>query len=164
MTKIPKYECLMTLRSYSNFTEAKIAGFGKIEKGWHYGEGGPIDDKVIRNAIKINNAALSYGFTETDAFPGLYGEVQFCIYHNDHYLEFMIEADDKITYVYELRDVVVDYKEDINIEEALNEVRLFGRMLCNSSGLSTKDIMMQKKGDSLVWLLRTPAMVLESQS
>ncbi|MBF0459407.1 MAG: hypothetical protein HQK99_16070 [Nitrospirae bacterium] len=154
---------LRTLASHSNITEAKIADFNKIEKGWHYGEGGPIEEKIIRDAIRINSAALEYGFSETNAFPGVYGEIQLCIYHDNHYLEFMIYADERVLYVYELDDVEVLYKENLNIEEAVNEVRVFGRMLCGSSDLSTKNIMTQKSSVLLVRPSRVRATILGSR-
>ena len=76
----------------SHITEKKIQSFKELESGWHYGEGVSIKQSVLDNAILLNQEAINQAFYETDAFPGLNGEVMVTIYSGEHYLEFTLEA------------------------------------------------------------------------
>jgi len=67
------------------------------------------------------------GLLETDAFPGLNGEVMFTVYANDHYLEFALEADGAVAFCHEEADREVCYREGLSFEEARAKLREFKR-------------------------------------
>ena len=82
-------------------TAQKIREFGELSSGWHYGEGGPIDEKVIRSAVEINDEALNESLWLTDAFPGVNGEIVVTVYWEKECLEFTIETDGTVSFVLE---------------------------------------------------------------
>ena len=87
--------------SLQSHIEEKIWGFRNLEPGWHFGEGGVFDDDVLWEAIRIHQLLQSRGYGNTDAFPGLDGEVRITAYDQDYYFEFTLEADRTWTFLME---------------------------------------------------------------
>jgi hypothetical protein len=108
-----------------NITDEKIRGFNNLPVGWHYGEGVPPSDSTIKKAIALNMEAGGNGFTKTNAFPGIEGEIQFTVYKGQFYLEFTLEVDGTVTFLYEEADEEKDYQTGISFDEALNRIREF---------------------------------------
>jgi len=104
-------------------TERKIFGFKNLESGWHYSEGVPFQVERLKKAVQLNQEAVRLGFFETDAFPGVSGEISVTIYHGVYYLEFTIEHTDVITFVCEIGDEEVTYEEGLTLEEAKARIR-----------------------------------------
>ncbi len=73
-------------------TVSKILSFRKLKRGWHYGQGSAISHGIIEKALRIHSVMLSLGFFETNAFPGVDGEVLLTCYFRDHCIEVTIEA------------------------------------------------------------------------
>src|ERR1700683_2990257 len=92
----------------ANTTSEKILDFADIEDGWHFGEGAAISKKAIRDASRLYDTLIEYGFYETDAFPGLSGEVRVTAYWGDCYFEFTRERDGTWSFIEELGGVEVD--------------------------------------------------------
>src|SRR5690242_11793093 len=63
----------------SNKTALKIASFSKLKEGWNFSSGVPFSRQVLDIAIEIDRCFQCYGL-ETDAFPGLDGEVMVAAY------------------------------------------------------------------------------------
>jgi hypothetical protein len=155
----------MLIRTSDNQDEPetlkKIDNFLYLEKGWHYGKGVSPSKETIAIAKKIAEQALSYIF-DTDAFPGIEGEIMVTVYHKEHYLEFTIESDGEITFVHEVNDEELVYKEGLKLQEAKIKLDDFCEKIWNISELSTESIMIPKRSDSKVWPLKILQMV-ESQ-
>src|SRR6266496_4855751 len=82
-------------------TGAKILKFAGLSRGWHFGEGAPVQNSLVKKAIELDAIAQDAGFTNTDAFPGSNGEIRYCIYDGDNYYEFTLENDASVTTVIE---------------------------------------------------------------
>lgn len=115
----------------------KIRGFADLEPGWNFGEGLPLDNSVLEDAISLNAFAVDQGFVDTDAFPGPNGEVLLAIYHRRHYLEFIIEPDRSITFSREESGTELLYQEDLTLEEAKTLISEFSEEVWTSSAYST---------------------------
>lgn len=137
-------------------TLKKIDSFLYLEKGWHYGKGVFPSKKTIAIAKKIAEQALSNIF-DTDAFPGIDGEIMVTVYYKEHYLEFTIESDGEITFVHELNDEELVYKEGLKLQEAKIKLDDFCEKIWNISELSTESIMITERSDLKVW----PSKILE---
>ena len=87
--------------SFEPKTVRKIESFAELRAGWHFGEGGPISRDRISVAKEFHNTLISLGFTTTDAFPGVNGEIMLAAYVGQRCIEIVIEADDTISLVYE---------------------------------------------------------------
>lgn len=103
----------------------KIQSFKELERGWSYGEGISIEQATLDNAIALNREAIRFGFLETDAFPGLNGEVMFTIYSDDHYLEFTLEAGGRVTFYHEKDNEEVSYQEELSFQDAKEKIEQF---------------------------------------
>lgn len=133
----------------------KILDFKDLPEGWHYGEGFPITEKVIKKAITIDKEAFNNCFFETDAFPGINGEIMVTIYYRDYCLEFTIENNGSVTYIREHNDKEVSYEENITFSEALNRIKTFKEEIWNSSKFLTEYIGTKGENGLEVWLSET---------
>lgn len=144
-------------------TTEKIREFKNLPQGWHYGRGIPPSDATIENAIELNIEAANNGFTKTNAFPGIEGEIQFTIYPGETYLEFTLEINGSITFLYEENGEEKEYRENLSFDEAIQKISNFKEKLWASSGLFTNNIMTQIRGASRALLSNLPATAAESQ-
>jgi len=87
----------------------KIQSFGNFTQGWSFGEGVPFAPSILLKAMQLIKTAHALGFAETDAFPGLNGEVLVTIYLEADYWEFTIEPDETVTFAYEKNDKTLIY-------------------------------------------------------
>jgi len=132
-------------------TLEKVRAFMAMEEGWHFGEGVPPTREIVKKALNIAESASLLLLT-TDVFLGVSGEIQVSIYFKNHYLEFIVEPDEAITYVRELDDQEVEYEEGINIDEAIEKLNSFGEEIWQiTSGRSTPSILIESKKDSSAW-------------
>lgn len=132
--------------------EAKIKGYGSLRPGWHYGEGVTPPDSNIQTALKLHDTFLDEGFTRTNAFPGVDGEVRVTAYHNQYYLELTVEVDGSITFVYESGDEEIAYEENLSPTQANAKIKYRGRKW-TLSDLSISDGSIMNVGASHQWLL-----------
>jgi hypothetical protein len=129
----------------------KVRSFMALPEGWHFGQGHPPGTTTAKTALKlIEEAALS--LIKTDAFPGADGEIQVALYHEGHFIEFVVELDESITFTHELNGVEVSYREGLQLSEATEEINRLGDAIWNMSGLSTPITLTQTLADSQAWL------------
>ena len=131
----------------------KIDSFLELEKGWHYGEGIAFSKETVSMAKKFAEQAI-WSVFDTDAFPGIDGEIMVTVYFEDHYLEFTIESSGEIEYVYEFKDEEIDESENLNFREAEEKLDKFCENIWHTSGLSTESILITKESDSIGWPLK----------
>jgi hypothetical protein len=129
-------------------TRRKIRGFADLAEGWHYGEGGPISTRAVDAALGLHAAALRLGFTETNAFPGLNGEIEITLYTGPHYIEFIIERDCSVSVAREFEDRVVEEKSGLRNEAAYAYLLTVRKVLWSSSELSVAGSTMRNGNDS----------------
>ncbi len=103
-------------------TIKKIHSFRELSEGWSYGEGIKLNENIIKKAVKLAEAAHRSGLSETDAFPGLNGEIMMTVYHKSDYWEFTIEPDERVTFVYERDDALLAYEEGLDFFEGLKKI------------------------------------------
>jgi hypothetical protein len=101
-------------------TVEKIQRFADFEVGWSFGEGVAFAQNTLNKAIQLAKTAYTLGFQETDAFPGLNGEVMITVYQDNEYWEFTLQPAETITFVYERDDETVTYEEGLPFEFAVS--------------------------------------------
>lgn len=104
-------------------TENKIRSFRELPDGWHYGEGVPATEVASDGAISLSREAARLAFFETDAFPGIHGEVMFTVYAGTHYLEFTFELNGSVAFLHERDGEELDYQEDLSLSDAMVKMR-----------------------------------------
>lgn len=93
----------------------KIRSFSTYKKGWKFGRGEGISDKVINIAIEIVNLAMPKKFT-IDAFPGVNGDIVVVVYGDAVDVSFEVQDDLSIIISTETgSDVLIDNETRINI-------------------------------------------------
>ena len=137
-------ECYNTLNA--NSTEAKILDFEDIDDGWHFGEGVVLSRRAIQEACLLHDTLLEHGFYETDAFPGLAGEIRVTAYWKDYYFEFTRERGGKWRYIEEVNGVEIENleRDNLNLSEAqmvVEEIaqRLWNTFATSQEGTGTKN-------------------------
>lgn len=108
---------------FFNPTEEKIKSFAGLKKGWHYGEGISISDELLDECLKFHRALNEFGFKETDAFPGLNGEIRITIYDSNCYIEFTFNTLNDIDYCLEINGKEEESKSFSQSEAYDKEIR-----------------------------------------
>jgi hypothetical protein len=125
----------MTRSFKSNETTRKIRSFANLKDGWHFGEGSLISEEAIFDALFLHVQILMAGFTETDAFPGLSGEIQVTAYWNENYFEFTREPDGRWTFIHENSDEEKESGSNLSREYATTIAANLRDQICNTSDL-----------------------------
>lgn len=141
-------------RRISNPTTRKIKSFRDRKPGWHYGGGVPPTEEIAKKAISISDLAAQLGYA-SDAFPGIDGEIMVAVYHKPGHLEFTVEVNGRITFAREQDEEEVVYREGCTLNDALKELRKFGKRIWNLSEIFTRTITIQPSNVSQVWHLET---------
>ena len=123
-----------------NLVEKKIKSFLELSDGWHFSDGETPSIDVIEQAIKLHNTLVEVGLSQTDAFPGIDGEVRVTAYTRNSYYEFTIDKYFHVTFVYEINNRVQVFEEDLSINDAILRIRYWGLRWASFES-STKDIM-----------------------
>jgi hypothetical protein len=139
-------------------TASKILSFEDLPIGWHYGEGGPITESVIGTALDIYWRLSSFGFEDTDAFPGTYGEIMVTAYRGHHYIELIVETDGTVSVCYERGGEDVYSEEHLEFGRALDMLKkiseeIWAEEIWSTSDSSIRNILTgaQTKTVSRVW-------------
>ena len=103
-----------------NTTVEKIQSFAQLQSGWSFGEGIGFLQSVLNKAVQLAKTAHTLGFYETDAFPGLSGEIMLTVYQGCKYWEFTLQPAETITFFYEKNDKTVVYQEGLPFEFAIS--------------------------------------------
>ena len=82
-------------------TASKLLGFADLKPGWHCGTGEGFDRRSIETALKFHRTLNLAGHTDTDAFPGLSGEIQISVYALPRSCELLIESTGRWSLVFE---------------------------------------------------------------
>jgi len=82
-------------------TELKIIQFRELEDRWHYGQGVRFTDEVINTSLRLHRSLVMAGYSDTDAFPGVNGEVQVSVYDLPRSCEITIKKDGQWLIVFE---------------------------------------------------------------
>lgn len=141
-------------------TKEKILSFGKLEKGWNYGEGIPIAANILDKGVKLVDVLNDNDFMVTDAFPGLNGELRITAYYDEYYIEFTFEEVDNISFSLELHGVE-QVEEKLTYRQAESKIREIRTDICATSNLSTELTMMFNLEHFKTWFLKIPEMVQE---
>ena len=109
----------------------KIEDMGKLKAGWCYGEGVSVGQETALLAIELDlfAAVCAQGSLQTDAFPGLEGEVMLTLYLGAHYAEITIRADRLIDCFWELWGREAGSKQSLEAVEAKDRLTDFAAAL-----------------------------------
>jgi hypothetical protein len=137
----------------SDKTYQKILSFGALTDGWHYGEGKQIGNETIAAAASLLSRALSKNlFAESDAFPGLNGEVRVSIYEDNDSHEFTIEQNLEVTYLHESNGSQVGEPILLDINRAsLKAAEITPDLTWPSYAFYRQNITKLSGGDSSAW-------------
>jgi hypothetical protein len=129
-------------------TNQKIASFKNLPSGWHYGEGVAPSSAMIEVARDWLNKIAQLGFTTTNAFPGVAGEIMISGRNGDHDIEVILETDGSISFEHEKNDEVVTSIEHSSlreVERALAQATRAAGELWSTSDLFTAGTLSQIK-------------------
>ena len=144
------------VRAEPHPTAHRIRSFADLNSGWHFGDGEAPSGETVTRALQLHQAALGFGLTHTDAFPGVDGEVQVTIYpSHDECYEFTISPDGTVHFIHEIGNTIALERENITIDSAIQQLReLVGRSWISSES-STSSITTPRGAGSLVSPSRT---------
>lgn len=145
-------------------TPAKIISFGELPDGWHYGEGGPPAKETIDFAQDLYWLLLRLGYNETDAFPGIHGEVMVTGYEGARYVELIAEKDGTVSVHLERNGDEIYSEEHRPLKEAAATVEHFsmeddvveGKWITSGSYTKNTSILTPLKTALRAWPSETP--------
>lgn len=150
-----------------DYATDKLSEFGRLENGWHYGEGVKFNSKILLLASQFVSFLKERGFEVIDAFPGLDGEIRITTYPFRYYFEITIESLESINLVVEsAKDVEIFRNEQLSFEQLKTKI-LQLRDYISWSILSEsyqRIIGSEKNIDLTAWPSETAPKVLEGGS
>jgi hypothetical protein len=99
-------------------TAEKIKSFANLPVGWHYGRGTPASKEMVRVALQRYWNLQMLGYVETDAFPGVDGEVMVTCYRGRHCLEITAEVDGTFAVAHQCGGKEDFYENGLSVEDA----------------------------------------------
>lgn len=148
MSKTPP---LRATDKFLSETERKIRDFAKLPPGWFYGAGSAIEEHIIQAAMRLNDAAKKVGVYTTDVFPAESGELMFTLYSGEDYLELTIESDGTLSAVRERDDQVIEARDGLSLDEAIDEISEFRNRAWKPSVYLSESNGIAGKVDSSAW-------------
>jgi len=112
----------ITSTSRTFTTEDKISSFAHLDEGWSYLEGIAFSQSTIQTSILLSRQSIAEGFLESDAFPGLNGEIILAIYSNGKCLELSVSADGFISSCLESQDGQKIRSVNISVSQAFEKL------------------------------------------
>jgi hypothetical protein len=137
-------------------TAKKIRGFGHLPQGWHYGRGGPAEQKTIEVALAYLWYFSALGFFETNAFTGADGEIMVSAYRSSHCVEVTVDVDMFFTVSHDCDGKNMFYEPGLTGDVAsLQLSRIASEIVkaeCNLSAWFTPPITTTKQENLKTWL------------
>lgn len=144
-------------------TELKIREMGKLENGWHYGEGVALSDLAIDDVLQLHRHIVLSGLFQTDAFPGLDGEIQVTVYSDSHYFQFERAPGGDWEITHEDNDEEIESVPGRNFDEIKAYVSTLKSKLCDASDFYPRNITGIKQGGNLMrWHSSPPVEIKQS--
>ncbi len=150
-------------------TDGKIMSFERLPLGWHYGKGGPASPHMVRRARGILSLFGTIGFMETDAFPGISGEIMVTAYRGKHCVEVTTELDNSFVVTHEFDGEDRFHETGLSVLQAASALAgIIGTIVreeCDTSSWSTWNITTTTiRDDSKILRSSHPATALEHLS
>lgn len=101
----------------------KIEGFRQLPPGWCYGEGVRFESATISLALDIDRLCCCLGLGESDAFPGLEGEILYALYRGERCIEFTVRPDGLIDCQQEFRGEEEESEEGLSAIAAKEKIK-----------------------------------------
>ncbi len=105
-------------------TKKVIEGFASLENGWHFGKGVAPSNNTISTAIELLRFSGDLGFTTTDAFPGVSGEINVVLHRFKNKIELIVAVDQTVSLYRELNHIEVAKAENLSVQNC--KVALIG--------------------------------------
>lgn len=135
------------------FTTAdKIRAFQRLAPGWSYSNGEPVSQATVDIALALHQELAKHGFVETDAFPGLGGEVMLRVYATGKTIEFVVERSGTVSLFVESDagdEAAPQY--GLSPEQAIQKIEELKKAEWTSSECSIHFTTTPRSGDLFVW-------------
>lgn len=107
---------------FEDETSKKISNFLTFKRGWSFGDGEPFSKVRIEESLKFHSTLIQTGWLQTDAFPGVNGEIRVTAYAHDTYLEFTLEADGTWTFYHEVNNLLNERVKNLSFEQVCEKI------------------------------------------
>lgn len=132
------------------YVAEKINGFGRLNEGWHFGEGVPATEDNVRDALSILKSGVAHGLWRVNAFPGVEGSVLVSFKHGEDLIEIEVE-NGAATCTHERGREEISFDESITVGEATEKLIGIAKQLCTFAPF-TLSISMNSTVAGTEWL------------
>jgi hypothetical protein len=157
------FQRILEIFDVEDSTMRKLRAFAELPNGWHFGEGRGSERIALLNAKAVTRNAQLGGW-QTDAFPGVSGEIMVSIETSNQYYEVVAEADGTMTFVEESGGNEISRLDKVSLADVIQKLSPANIFPCVTFDLSTPRTGSSQRNASPVWLSETPAKSLEEES
>ncbi len=126
--------------------------FKQLSVGWNFGQGVPSTPSAARSCQLIMSFVKRLKFDDIDAFPGIDGEIQLCIYLGAETLELVFEPNGTVTITLEKDDAFQCIAENVSTNKAFQILKDFKYNRCRDyTSLISSTISPQERDGFQVW-------------
>jgi hypothetical protein len=137
-------------------TIKKIKEFGAFEAGWSGEEGEAFSKSQIDRALSVHELMQQNGYSATDAFPGLTGEIAVTAYKDNYFLQFVVEKQGQASILVKAGTATLAREYRISEKEARAIFLAASRTVWGiSEVLISRNITTAGLGESTSWHLDT---------
>lgn len=149
---------------YENPVDSKIKSFAHLEKGWHYGDGGPSPKAVVDTALRLAAHLRSLRLDNIDAFAGDSGEISIAAIYGEHTIDVIVETDGSVSVIHDKNDVQQSNEPRLLEATACERVAELARGIWRSSAGYTEIVLTHEKTALTEWHFVIPGTVVAYQS
>lgn len=103
-------------------SERKLLEFRSLRSGWNCGDGEAFDSAIVDAASRFLVHLESYGYTETDVFPGSDGSISVKGYGRAPCIEVVVEPDGSFTFAVPGRGEFLVYIEGLSEKACVKKI------------------------------------------
>ncbi|MDQ3011199.1 MAG: hypothetical protein M3X11_10920 [Acidobacteriota bacterium] len=106
-------------------TREKLLSFACLHRRWNFGEGVPAKELSLQRALAILESLDDAGFSYTDAYPGLDGDILLSAYALPDYYDFKVKVDGSVTVTHTRGEEDKFYQEAMPLVEVFSNIKKF---------------------------------------
>lgn len=143
-------------------TRAKINSFAHLQNGWHYGSGGPIEQRTLSKAQLILTLLVGAGFSRTNAFAGEGCDVLVAGYYGNRYVGVVADHKGYFSVSHEIGGKEILEVDNLSFEEMVRAVTAIREEMWNTFGSYIPTTSTTNAANSMTYASKTTVKAAQS--
>src|SRR6266436_7940577 len=130
------FQRILEIFDVEDSTMRKLQAFAELPNGWYFGEGRGSEWMALFNARAFTRNAQLRGW-QTEAFPGVSGEIMVSVETSDQYYEVVAEVDGTMSFVEESGGKEISRLDKVTLADVIQKLSPANIVPCVTFDLST---------------------------